>query len=90
MLAAVVNNKVDLSVLCCNMHAMEDTMYPAEKTIKAFGGTSKMAAALNLHKQNIHRWKTATSGYIPRWWSDKIEAVASRDGIKLPRPRRYR
>lgn len=67
---------------------MDEIQYPAIATIKAFGGLVETAKALNLKKQNVDRWKTGKSGFIPRWWSDRVKAAAEVRGIKLPKARK--
>ena len=67
---------------------MENTRYPVELTIKAFGGPSALGVALGLPKQNIHRWRTSVSGLIPRWWTVHVAMAAVARGIKLPKPKR--
>lgn len=68
--------------------AMEDVQYPAVATIAAFGGTTETGKALGVHKANVNRWKHSKSGLIPRWWSEKIKAAASRDKVRLPKPQK--
>lgn len=62
--------------------------FPSVATVAAFGGTTATATALGLPKSTIHRWKIAKRGLIPRWWTDRIKAVAEQSGINLPRPRK--
>ncbi len=65
---------------------MEATQYPAVETVAAFGGPSKMAAALGVQRQNIGAWMVSASGLIPRWWTAKVKAAAEAEKVKLPKP----
>lgn len=67
---------------------MDNVQYPAAATIKAFGGIVEMAKAMGLHKQTVHKWKATKSGFIPRWWSDRVKVIAEANGVKLPKPRK--
>lgn len=64
---------------------MDELRYPSLGTIKAFGGQSEMAGALGVDRQVVHRWSKVP--FIPRWWNERIQAIAERQSVKLPRPK---
>lgn len=56
-------------------------MTQAAQIVDALGGTSAVAAALELTPSTVSSWKT--SGRIPRWWKKGIDEIATEKGIDL-------
>lgn len=67
---------------------MEDLQFPAKATIRAFGGLAETARALSLSRQAVYQWNKRKTGLIPRWWTDRIKAVAEMNAVSLPLARK--
>ena len=52
------------------------------RVIKAFGGQTKLADALNVPVTTVDAWRA--SGTIPSWRIEAIREAARRRGIRLP------
>lgn len=58
-------------------------MQTATDIIEALGGTSAVAAELDLTPSTVSSWKS--SGRIPKWRRPAIETLARRKGLSLER-----
>ena len=57
--------------------------FPAETIIQAFGGQTKLAAALgHQHVTTVASWKKA--GKIPSWRMAEIAIAAEKAGVTIP------
>lgn len=60
-------------------------MEPASTIIEKFGGPSKVASLLGVHRTRVSNWKSAkgTGGQIPQRYHVKLLDEAARAGIPL-------
>jgi hypothetical protein len=53
----------------------------AEEIVDAFGGTSKLATALNVPTSTVHSWRE--NDFIPEWRQPRIVALALERKVAL-------
>ena len=61
-------------------------MEPAASIIERFGGPTKVAALLGVHRTRVHNWKATrggTGGLIPQRYHVRLLEEARRAGIPL-------